>query len=327
MAIKILPAAAGLIIVFILFHFFYGGGPGDVLPKSHFEIVAHRGAHQNRPGQKGDLGRKGRLDRITGCEATGIFKPTHGFIENTIESVEAAFAFGATIVEIDIRRTSDDQLVLFHDGTLECKTNGKGKVGDYPVEYLRKLDVGYGYTHDNGATYPFRGKGIGKMPTLVEALRKFPDRKFLIDHKDGSMTTATLLVTAIKSLPPGRRGRLYYWGADKPYEYIQGQIPAVTRLFHTRSRIKKWLMTNLLTLGLSGFPRESRGAGLGMPAKYTKFAWGWPYRFLASIQEAGARFYLVIDTEEDARNFSNIPLDGIVTDYIEVVGTHFARDK
>jgi hypothetical protein len=38
----------------------------------------------------------------------------------------------------------------------------------------------------------------------------------------------------------------------------------------------------------------------------TPFAWGWLYRFLKEVSEAGVRFYLIIDTEEDAKAFADI---------------------
>ena len=81
----------------------------------------------------------------------------------------------------------------------------------------------------------------------------------------------------------------------------------------------------MATFGLSGFPKECRGLGIGMPAKYARFAWGWPYRFLSGVSEAGGRFYLLVDTEKDARAYSDVPVDGIVTDYIELVGKYYDR--
>ena len=314
---KTILVALAVFLAFVLFQFLYGGNPGDVSPKQDFEVVAHRGVHQNW--------RKGTYDRATGCEATHIYTPTHGYLGNTIESIGAAFEMGATIVEIDVRRSSDDHLVVFHDWMLECRTDGEGDVSDHPLEYLQGLDIGYGYTPDQGRTYPLRGQGVGKMPTLIEVLHEFPDRKFLIDHKDGSMQTAELLVEVIKSLPPGQQRLITYWGPLETYEYVHGEIPAVTRLFGNRPQAKQCMLPYLLTFGLSGFPEPCRGLGIGLPAAYTRFAWGWPYRFLKNASEAGARFYLLIDTEEDAKAFSHLPVDGIVTDYIETVGRYFTE--
>jgi glycerophosphoryl diester phosphodiesterase len=54
---------------------------------------------------------------------------------------------------------------------------------DYTMDELKKIDIGYGYTADNGKTYPFRGKGIGLIHSLSEALTQFPDQLFLIHIK------------------------------------------------------------------------------------------------------------------------------------------------
>jgi len=234
---KIVLAAVGLFAVFVLFRYLDGGKPADILPKKSFEIVAHRGIHQVTPGQQGEYCQKDKHHQIYGCEATLISKPTHEYIENTIESIEAAFSFGATIVEFDVHITGDNQLVVFHDWMLECKTDGKGKVSNHPLSYLKTLDIGYGYTYNNSKTYPLRGKGIGKMPTLMEVLKQFPDKKFLINQKDGSMKTTDILVNVIKTLPIEQQGNLYYGGNDNSYEYIQKEIPTITRLFGTRPQV------------------------------------------------------------------------------------------
>jgi glycerophosphoryl diester phosphodiesterase len=312
---KIVLIAVAAFVVLVLFQALYGGRPGDVPPKDEFDVVAHRGVHVNW--------KEGTYDRGTGCEATNIYTPTHGYIENTLESIGAAFEMGATVVEIDIRRTSNNQLVIFHDDALECRTDGQGEVSDHPLAYLQSLDIGYGYTHDGGQTYPFRGKGVGKMPTLVEVLQAFPDKKLWIDHKDGSRETAELLVDIVKKLPAEQQRLLYYWGPPEIYEYVHGEIPAVTRFVGIRPQVKQCMMPFLLTLGLRGFPEECAGMGIGLPPTYTKIAWGWPYRFLASVERAGARFYLLIDSAEDAEAFANVPVDGIITDYIEVVGKYY----
>ena len=302
-------------LAFVLFRMFYGGAPHDSPPAAPLDVVAHRGVHVNW--------QKGTYDLATGCEATHIYTPSHGYIENTLESIGAAFDMGATIVEIDIRPTSDDHLVVFHDWMLECRTDGEGNVSDHPLAYLQSLDIGYGYTHDGGKTYPFRGKGVGKMPTLVQVLQAFPDKTFWIDHKDGSMETAELLVEVVQALPPEQQPRLYYWGPDEAYDFVHREIPAVTRLLGQRPQMKACFLPYILTLGLAGFPEECEGMGIGLPSAYTKVAWGWPYRFLDRVERAGLRFYLQIDTVENAQAFAHLPVDGIITDHIEVVGRYY----
>jgi len=183
--------------------------------RKDFEIIAHRGVHQDYTSSSKGI----RLNKsyLNECTATKIYKPTNDYIENTVESIQAAFDFGATIVEIDIRPTRDKQLVVFHDWMLGCRTNGQGNVRDHTVDYLKTLDLGYGYTYD-GKTYPFRGKGVGKIRTLVEILEKFPEKKFLLDNKNGNdIETADLIVDTLSRFTQKQQKLLYLWCEDQAY--------------------------------------------------------------------------------------------------------------
>ena len=90
--------------------------------------------------------------------------------------MRAGFAAGADIVELDVHPTTDGEFAVFHDWTLDCRTDGQGVTREHSMAYLKKLDIGHGYTADGGKTFPFRGKGIGLMPTLAEVLEAFPQR-------------------------------------------------------------------------------------------------------------------------------------------------------
>ncbi|MGD8598832.1 MAG: hypothetical protein PVJ26_17560, partial [Anaerolineae bacterium] len=161
------------------------------------------------------------------------------------------------------------------------------------------------------------------MPTLIEVFEAFPGRRFWIDHKDGSMETARLLVDTLKSQPLEQQAGLYYWGPPNTFDYIRQEVPSITRLVGIRSEVKECFLPYLLSLGLAGFPEHCRGMGLGLPPEYVRLAWGWPYRFLDVVHEAGLRFYLLVDTAPDAQRFRHIPVDGVITDYIEVVGPFY----
>ncbi len=62
--------------------------------------------------------------------------------ENTLESLALAARMGCNIVEIDIRKTADGQLVLNHDDFLERLTNGMGTVEQSSYDELELLDTG-----------------------------------------------------------------------------------------------------------------------------------------------------------------------------------------
>ena len=112
------------------------------------------------------------------CTATRILPPTHDYLENTIRSMQAGFNAGADIVELDVHPTTDGQFAVFHDWTLDCRTDGHGVTREQTMASLKRLDIGYGYTADGGRTFPFRGKGVGLMPTLGEVLSAFPSSAF-----------------------------------------------------------------------------------------------------------------------------------------------------
>ena len=62
--------------------------------------------------------------------------------ENTLESLALAARMGCNIVEIDIRKTADGQLVLNHDDFLERLTGGMGTVEHTSYDELQLLDTG-----------------------------------------------------------------------------------------------------------------------------------------------------------------------------------------
>lgn len=61
--------------------------------------------------------------------------------ENTIESFQKAILMHADGVEFDVHLTSDEQLVVIHDETLDRTTSGKGSVNDFSLRQLQTLKI------------------------------------------------------------------------------------------------------------------------------------------------------------------------------------------
>jgi glycerophosphoryl diester phosphodiesterase len=84
---------------------------------SRFDVLAHRGGGRNS-------------DRL-------------GISENSIPMIRYAATLGATGVEVDVRRTRDNKLILFHDNTFSPRTvQGAyllGRVEDYDLEQITSL--------------------------------------------------------------------------------------------------------------------------------------------------------------------------------------------
>ncbi len=102
--------------------------------------------------------------------------------ENTIFAFKRSADLGTDILELDIRSTSDGELVVIHDSKVDRTTDGIGAVSELTLKELKKLDAGYRWTEDGGNTFPFRGQGI-KIPTLREVFEAFPDIKINIEPK------------------------------------------------------------------------------------------------------------------------------------------------
>ncbi len=62
--------------------------------------------------------------------------------ENTMESFRGAVEIGVDQLEIDVRVTKDNELVVIHDPTVDRTTNGTGKVIDLTLAQLKALDAG-----------------------------------------------------------------------------------------------------------------------------------------------------------------------------------------
>jgi glycerophosphoryl diester phosphodiesterase len=245
-------------------------------------LLAHRGMAQT-------FSREG-LDAET-CTATRIHQPEHSFIENTLPSMEAAFKAGADIVELDIHPTTDGQFAVFHDWTLDCRTDGKGVTREHTLAELKALDVGYGYTADGGKTYPFRGKGVGLMPSLDEVLAAFPDKRFLINVKSNDKSEGDKLGAYLSRLSPEARAKLMFYGGTPPIETVHAKLPDI------KTGSKASLMDCLIDyvqLGWLGVVPDGCRTGLMLvPVNIAPWLWGWPARFQQRMDDAGVEVFVL----------------------------------
>jgi len=284
-------------------------------------LLAHRGLGQT-------YGREG-LERDT-CTATRIHQPEHAFIENTLPSMEAAFAAGAEVVEFDVHPTTDGQFAVFHDWTLDCRTEGNGRTRDRTMAELKRLDVGYGYTADGGRTFPLRGKGVGMMPTLDEVLTRFPDKRFLINVKSDDSEEGKLLAERLKRLSSDQRALLMAYGGYRPIAELRAQLPELPVM--SRTTLKS-CGVGYLALGWSGYvPEACNNTLLLVPSNYAGILWGWPHRFLARMQKSGTQVFVTGSYQsgdpgttgiDDLEQFSQLPEDyvgGIWTNRIDRIG-------
>jgi glycerophosphoryl diester phosphodiesterase len=104
--------------------------------------------------------------------------------ENTMAAMRNGHRQGADVLEADVNITSDGELVLIHDGTLDRTTDCTGDVNAATLAEVRACDAAFWWVPgiapglgglvtdpardpDDGQDYALRGKGV-KIPTLRE---------------------------------------------------------------------------------------------------------------------------------------------------------------
>lgn len=130
------------------------------------EVIAHRGGALQWPGE-------------------------------TLFAFERAIGSGVDVIEMDVHGTSDGELVLIHNSTVEETTDGRGAVREFSLERLKRLDAGYRWTADGGRTFPFRGKNIS-VPTLKEVFGAFPRARMNIEIKQTEPSIVAPLAELIR---------------------------------------------------------------------------------------------------------------------------------
>ena len=251
-------------------------------PLSQTELLAHRGVHQtfSSEGVESDT-----------CTASRIHPPTHGLMENTIASIGAAFDAGATFVEFDVHPTTDGHFAVFHDWTVDCRTNGLGVTREKSLAELKSLDIGYRYTADGGKTFPLRGKGVGLMPSLDEVLPTFPDGRFFIHVKSRDANEGRKLADVLSRLSAERRGRLVVYGASEPLDALKVALP--DQRIASRGNLVSCLL-RYAALGWSGYvPDSCRGGAMFVPSNIAPYLWGWPNRLAARLAAADTKLVVL----------------------------------
>lgn len=290
--------------------------PGGPVGTGQATLLAHRGVAQRFDER--DL-------RNDTCTAARMLPPVHAYLENTLPSIRAGFAAGADLVEIDVHPTTDGQFAVFHDWTLDCRTDGQGVTRTHTMAHLKTLDVGYGYTADGGRTFPFRGRGLGLIPSLDEVLAAFPGQRFVINVKSRDPGEGRQLAARLQRLPPAWRQGLVVYGGDEPVAEVRRLLPDV----RTASRASlKACLSRYIALGWTGYvPQACRRSMVLVPVNVAPWLWGWPQRFLRRMAGQGSEVFVAgpygggfttgIDTAADLQRLPPGYAGGIWTNEIE----------
>lgn len=105
--------------------------------------------------------------------------------ENTLTSFKKALEIGVDAVELDVRKTKDNQIVVIHDADVKRTTNGEGLVSELTLKEIKG----------------FSAEGGEKIPTLEEALDFLGKKvKVFIELKEAGVEEQVLSIVHKKGL-------------------------------------------------------------------------------------------------------------------------------
>lgn len=216
--------------------------------------------------------------------------------ENTLAAFEMAASHGADGVEFDVKLSSDGQVVVIHDQTVDRTTNGKGKVKDLPLAQLRELDAGI----------QFPGKFIGeKIPTLSEVFEKVGRRLFMnIELTNYSTPGDKLVEKVVELINQYRMHENVFFSSFFPSNLHKAEkfLPQIPRGLLTWSGWMGWWGRNM------GLKRSTYQA---INMYFTDVYQGLVDR----IHSSGKRLFAwTVNSEKDIIRMIDLGVDGIITD-------------
>ncbi len=220
-----------------------------------------------------------------------------GVPENTLAAFSLALDAGAGYLESDVRATRDGVAVLSHDGDLRRLTGRAERVADLTSAELAGRDLG-GH----------------RVPTLAEALQRFPGARFNLDLKSGDAVQAA--VTAIRDADAF--DRVLVSSFDE-----QRRTSAVAALPGVATSASSRIATRALAAIRAGLPRTAAKVLNGVHAvQVPETARGVRVvspRTVLGFHRAGVEVHVwTVNTAGAMRRLLGWGVDGIITDRADV---------
>ena len=215
--------------------------------------------------------------------------------ENTLAAFRKAIEVESDMLELDVQLSKDKEIVVIHDEGLERATNGQGKVADFTLKELKKLDAGFRFGPQ------FSGE---RIPTLKGVLKLAQGRVGVnIEIKSPSQGQYSIVELADRTLREVTREKMLnqvIFSSFNPMalERIKAKEPLawVALLYH-----KDWNFLQEVTGGNS-WPVLNLRSNFLTKGKITK------------IHQQGMKVNVyTVNSEEEMEQFIRWGIDGIIT--------------
>jgi glycerophosphoryl diester phosphodiesterase len=232
--------------------------------------------------------------------------------ENTLEAFRTAVEAGAGGLELDVHLTSDGQVVVIHDETVDRTTGGTGAVSDMTLEELRALDAGHNFSPKCGSDPPYRGL---RIPTLDEVLREFPGVVVNVDMKADRPGVEAAVLGVLREGDAGGRALVVSSrrAAVGRFRWISGGSVSTgaskweTGVFYVLSRLR---LERLLRPAYDALQVPIRHRGVPLVSR----------RFLEAAHASGVRVDVwTINEADEMHRLLDLGVDVIMTDRPEIL--------
>jgi glycerophosphoryl diester phosphodiesterase len=216
--------------------------------------------------------------------------------ENTLAAFELALAQQADAIELDVKLSSDGQVVVHHDTTMERTTNGHGRLKDLKLTELRSLDAGSSFSEK------FRGE---KIPTLDEVFEMVGKRTIINVELTNYSTPGDDLVETVCRLVK----------KHKMQKHVLFSSFFASNLAKARSYLPDVPLGLLAYPGLLGTWARSFGFVFGKYQALHPFVKDMTQQQGARVHRLHRRVHVwTVNDEQDMRRLFGWRVDGIFTD-------------
>ena len=228
--------------------------------------------------------------------------------ENTLHAFERALQAGSDVLEIDIQRSADGVLFVFHDETLDRTTNGSGAAAEKKWNELQTLDAAFDWNPARLSEPPLRGAGI-RIPSLEEVFRKFPGTPMIVEIKPDDPETVAALGLLLDAYDR--------WDATIVASFHHGVIKQFRKEFPRaltsagRGEVKRFYL--LQKAGLAGLVKTPAHS-FQLPERFGPFNL-LSRRMLRALRKRGINVHVwTVNEESEMRRIINLGVQGILTD-------------
>lgn len=234
---------------------------------------------------------------------------------NTMLAYKNAVALGVDMLEMDMHATRDGVLVLSHDETLDRLTNVKGRIADLPIAELLKADAGFVLDPQSNRVYPFRGQGV-QVAQVRDVLTTFPNTPMIIEIKQATPSIAAPFCKLLRDT--NMTGKVIVASfSDAALNDFRTTCPGVKTSMTARELRPIVLLGKIGLAGLVSVPESV--AAVQVPVRAEGLEVVTP-AFIRAMHARGIAVQVwTINDEAEMRRLVQMGVDGIITDYPDVL--------